>query len=108
MGFPGGSVVKNLPAMQETQIPFLGWKDPLEKEMATHSNIPAWEIPWTEEPGKLPCMGGKESNRTEATEHAENTRKKDLQNNTLKATEIDLSYMLPSRPSKILTCLALC
>ena len=49
MGFPGGSVVKNLPAMQETQIPFLGWKDPLEKEMATHSNIPAWEIPWTAE-----------------------------------------------------------
>ena len=53
MGFPGGSVVKNLPAMQETQIPFLGWKDPLEKEMATHSNIPAWEIPWTEEAGGL-------------------------------------------------------
>ena len=43
-------MVKNLPAMQETQVPSLGWEDPLEKEMATHSSI-AWEIPWTEEPG---------------------------------------------------------
>ena len=55
-GFPGGSVVKNLPAMQETQVPFLGWDDPLEKEMATHSSIPAWEIPWTEEAGGLESM----------------------------------------------------
>ena len=47
MGFPGGSVVKNLPATQETQVQPLGWEDPLEKEMATHSNIPAWEIPRT-------------------------------------------------------------
>ena len=52
-GFPGDSVVKNLPAKQETQIGSLGWEDPLEKEMATHSNILAWEIPWTEEPGGL-------------------------------------------------------
>jgi len=43
-GFPGGSGVKNLPAMQETQVQSLGWEDPLEKEMATHSNILAWEI----------------------------------------------------------------
>ena len=43
--------VKNLPAMQETQIQFLGRKDPLEKEMASHSSILAWEIPWTEESG---------------------------------------------------------
>ena len=43
-------MVKNLPAMQETQVPSLGWEDPVEKEMATHSSI-AWEIPWTEEPG---------------------------------------------------------
>ena len=46
-------VVKNLPAMQETQIPSLGWEGPPEKEMATHSSILAWEIPWTEEPGGL-------------------------------------------------------
>ena len=45
---PGGSVVKNLPAMQERQVQFLGQEDPLEKEMATHSSILAWEIPWTE------------------------------------------------------------
>ena len=47
LGFPGGSVVKNLPTKQETYFRSLGWEDPLEKEMATHSGIPAWEIPWT-------------------------------------------------------------
>ena len=46
-------LVKNLPAMQETQVRFLGQEDPLEKEMATHSSILAWRIPWTEEPGGL-------------------------------------------------------
>ena len=46
-------MVKNPHAMQETQVQSLGWKDPLEKEMATHSNILAWEIPWTEEPDWL-------------------------------------------------------
>ena len=56
MGFPGGSVVKNLPAMQETQVQSLGWEDPLEKEMATYSSIIAWRIPWTEEPGGLQSM----------------------------------------------------
>ena len=49
--------VKNLPAMQETWIRFLGWEDTLEKEMATHSNILAWRIPWTEEPGGLKSVG---------------------------------------------------
>ena len=53
MGFPRGSVVKNLPAMQETLVQFLGQEDPLEKEMATHSSIVAWRIPGTEEPGGL-------------------------------------------------------
>ena len=46
-------MVKNPPAMPETQIPSLGWEDPLEKGMATHSSILAWEISWTEEPGGL-------------------------------------------------------
>ena len=46
-------MVKNLPAMQETQIQSLGQEDPLEKGMATHSNIPTWRIPWTEEPVTL-------------------------------------------------------
>ena len=53
MGFPGGSVVKNLPAKQETQVRSLGQEDPLEKEKATHSTILAWRIPWTEEPGSF-------------------------------------------------------
>ena len=50
---PGGSVVKSLPAMQETRVQSLGWEDPLEKEMTAHPSILAWEIPWTEEPGRL-------------------------------------------------------
>ena len=49
--------VKNLPAMQETQVPSLGWGDSLEKGMATHSSILAWRIPWTGEPGGLQSMG---------------------------------------------------
>ena len=50
-------MVKNPPAMQETWVPFLGWEDSLEKGMSTHSNILAWEIPWTVEPGGLQCSG---------------------------------------------------
>ena len=50
-------LVKNLSAMQETQVRFLGWEDPLEKETATHSSILAWRIPGTGEPGGLPSMG---------------------------------------------------
>ena len=50
-GFSGGLVVKDLPAMQETRVQSLGWEDPMEKGMATHSSILAWRIPWTEEPG---------------------------------------------------------
>ena len=46
-------MVKNLPAMQETQVQSLGKEDPLEKGTATHSSIPAWRIPWTEEPGRF-------------------------------------------------------
>ena len=57
--------VKNLPAMQETWVRFLGWEDTLEKEMATHSSILAWRIPWTEEPGGLQSMGSQESDTTE-------------------------------------------
>ena len=49
--------VKRLSAMQETQVRSLVWEDPLEKEMAAHSSILAWKIPWTTEPGRLPSMG---------------------------------------------------
>ena len=52
-----GLVLKNLPAMQETQVQSLGWEEPLEKEMATHSSILAWEIPQTQEPSGLQSMG---------------------------------------------------
>jgi len=50
-------MVKNLPAVQETWARSLGWEDPLEKGMATHSSIFAWRTPWTEEPGGLQSMG---------------------------------------------------
>ena len=56
LGFPVGSVVKNLPAMQESQemqVPSLGREDPLEEGMATRFSILVWSIPWTEEPGRL-------------------------------------------------------
>ena len=59
VGFPGGSGVKSLSAVRETQetlVRFLGREDPLEEEMATHSSILAWRIPWTEEPGGLQPM----------------------------------------------------
>ena len=53
----GARMVKNPPAMQETRVRSLGWEDPLEKEMATHSYILSWRIPWTEEPGGLQFEG---------------------------------------------------
>ena len=58
-------LVQNLPAMQETLVQFLGWKNLLEKEMAMHSSILTWKIPWTEEPGELQSMGHKELDTTE-------------------------------------------
>ena len=58
-------MVKNLPAMQETQVQSLGQEDLLEKEMAPHSSILAWRIPPTEEPGGLQSMGSQESDMTE-------------------------------------------
>ena len=62
MNSPNGSPAiaqsgKKLPAMQETQVHFLGEEDPLEEEMATHSSLLAWRIPWTEEPGGLQSRG---------------------------------------------------
>ena len=55
--FPVAQVVKNLPAMQETNVQFLGQEDPLEKGMAIHSSNLAWRIPWTEKPGGLQSLG---------------------------------------------------
>ena len=64
--YPGyiAQLVKNLPTMQETWVQFQGQEDPLEKEMATHSRIPAWRIPWTEESGGLQSVGSQELNTT--------------------------------------------
>ena len=62
-------LVKNLPAMEETQVQSLGQEDPLKKEMATHSSILAWEMLWTEEPGRLPSTGCKEPDTTEQLNH---------------------------------------
>ena len=57
--------INRLPAMRETWVRSLGWEDPLEKEMATHSSILAWRIPWTEESGGLQSTGSKESDTTD-------------------------------------------
>ena len=59
MGFPAGSVIKNRPVVQETQLQAQGQEDPLEEEMATHSSLLAWEILWTVESGGLQSMGSK-------------------------------------------------
>ena len=56
-GLPGGSVVKNLPVMQETPVQSLGLEGPLEKGIATHASFLAWKIPWIEEPGVLKSTG---------------------------------------------------
>jgi len=57
-------LVKNLPAVQETWVSFLGWEDHVEEKMATHSSILAWRTPWTEEPGRLQSMGSQELDTT--------------------------------------------
>ena len=57
MVFSVAQMVKHLPTMWEAWVQFLGWEDLLEKEMATHSGILAWKIPWMEEPGRLQSMG---------------------------------------------------
>ena len=63
--FPIAQMVKNLSAVQETRVQSLGQEDPLEKEMATHSSILAWRIPWTEEPGGPSPWGHKELGMTD-------------------------------------------
>ena len=70
MGFPGGSAVKNLPVVQETQVRSLGWKVPLEEGMATHSSILAWRIHRQRSLAGYSPQGRKESDMTKATEHA--------------------------------------
>ena len=71
-GFPGGLVVKNQPAKQETQVRSLGQEDPLEKERATHSSILAWETPWTEEPWQTTVQGYKRGRHDLVTKQQQN------------------------------------
>ena len=68
MAFPDGSVVKNMPAMQEIQVLSLGQEDSLEKGMSTHCSILAWRIPWTEEPGGPSSMDPQSLNKSDKTE----------------------------------------
>ena len=68
-GFPGGSAVKNPPALQEPLVRSLGQEDALEEQMAAHSCILGWEIPWTEEPTGLQSMGFKRVGHQRATDH---------------------------------------
>ena len=65
--FSSGSVLNNLPLMQETWVQSLGQEDPLGKEMATHSSILAWRIPWTEKPGSLQSIGLQRVGHNQAT-----------------------------------------
>ena len=63
-------MVKNPPAIQETWVQYLGWEDPLEEVMTTHSSILAWSIPWTKEPGRLQFMGVANSQTQLSTAHS--------------------------------------
>ena len=63
---------KHLPTMWETQVGSLGWEDPLEKEMATHSSILAWIIPWTKEAGRLQAMGSQRVKQDLVTKQQQN------------------------------------
>jgi len=81
-GFPGGSVLENPSAKQEMEVQSLGQEDPLEKEMATHSSILAWEIPWTEEPGGLQSMGSQRVGHNLAIEQQATIRKEPPKNPT--------------------------
>ena len=67
MSFPGGSEVKAFACKAGDPVQSLGREDPLEKEMATHSSILAWKIPWTEEPGRLQSMGSQRVGHDRAT-----------------------------------------
>ena len=75
--------LKHLPAMRETWARSLGWEDPLEKEMATHSSILAWRIPWTEEPGGLQSTGSQRVGHDQAT-LLEKPLRKELKNKEIK------------------------
>ena len=82
LDFPGGSVIKHLPAQQEMGVQSLGQEEPLEKEMAAHSSILAWEILWTEEPGRLHTVHGV-AKRLDMTEQPYNNNNNNNRENSL-------------------------
>ena len=84
-------MVTNLPTTQETGVQSLGREDPLEKEMATHSSIPAWKIPWTEEPGGLQSMGSHRVEYDRAT-HTQTDRKASQVNESEKLMSLRWQY----------------
>ena len=84
-------MVTNLPTTQETGVQSLGREDPLEKEMATHSSIPAWNIPWTEEPGGLQSMGSHRVEYHGAT-HIQTDRKASQVNESEKLMSLRWQY----------------
>ena len=100
--------LKRLPAMRETQVQSLGWEDPLEKEMATHSSTLAWRIPWREEPGRLPSMGSQRVGQDWATSLTHSFHKYiDLVTafllifNKIPHVSISIPARMPSKSSKI-------
>ena len=101
MGFPGGSVVKNLPskqempAKQETWVQSLGLEEPLEKETAVNSSILAWGIPWTEKVGRLQSMRSKRVRHNLMTK-----QQQQIFNSTFRGRELDLLGVLSVPPSK--------
>ena len=100
MGFPGSSTVKNLPAMRETWVQSLGQEDPTEKEMATHSSILAWEIPWTEEPGRLQPMGLQRVRHGEYLQQQQQQETRKRKKNT-RAMHYTLGATIPSVGRKV-------
>ena len=87
-------MVKNLLAVQETWVRSLGQEDPLRKEMAIHSSILAWRIPWTEGPGGLQSRGHKESDTTKQLSHIVNCREKCAYISQLDINHMDLYFIL--------------
>ena len=91
MGFPGGLVVKNPSAKQETWVWSLGQEDPLQKEMATQSSMLVWEFPWTEEPGMLQSMGFQSWTKLSTCIHTHMNLRK--QKDNLELENIDKLYI---------------
>ena len=101
LGVPGGSVVKNPPAKQETWVQSLGQEYSLEKEMATHCSILAWKIPWIEEPGRLQSMGSQRVVHYLGTNNTRNITLFLLKRNTRRNTLTLLNHKITMKPTGV-------